>query len=207
MPRGWLTYRPITPKEQNVPGYTIFGVFFIVQVIGNTLLREKSSGTFNRLLVAPIRRSVLLIGKLIPFYIVNIIQVIFLFAFGYFVFHINLGSSPAGLFLVTLATAAAANALGLLIASISKSAEQMGPLSGVVLVVMATVGGILIPYFEMPAMLQRIAFFTPQAWALKGYQDILVRGYDFFSVLPSVGALLLFALIFYSLALLKFRFE
>lgn len=206
-PQGWSTFHVITPKEQNVPGYTIFGVFFIVQVIGNTILREKESGTFNRLLVAPIRRSVILIGKLIPFYIVNIIQVMFLFAFGYFVFHISLGNSPLGLFAVTLAAAASANALGLLIASISKSVEQMGPLSSVILIVMATAGGILIPFFEMPKMLQQLAFFTPQAWALKGYQDILVRGYDFHSVLPSVGALLLFAVLFYALALLKFRFE
>jgi ABC-2 type transport system permease protein len=128
-----------------VPGYTIFGVFFIVQVIGNTFLREKESGTFNRLLVAPIKRSVILVDKLIPFYIVNLIQVLVLFALGYFVFGIHLGSSPLGLFAVTLSAAAAANALGLLIAAVSKSAEQMGPLSGVVLVVMATV---LIPYFS-----------------------------------------------------------
>jgi ABC-2 type transport system permease protein len=208
VPQGSATLlRPITAQEQNVPGYTIFGVFFIVQVIGNTLLREKENGTFNRLLIAPIRRSVLLIGKLIPFYIVNLIQVLVLFAFGYFVFHITLGNSLSGLFVVTLATAAAANALGLLIAAISKSAEQMGPLSGVILIVMATIGGILIPYFEMPVSLQKISFLTPQAWALKGYQDILVRGYDLSAVLPTVGALLIFAVLFYVLALFRFRFE
>lgn len=206
-PQGWANTHPIKPEEQNVPGYTIFGVFFIVQVIGTTLLREKENGTFNRLMAAPISRSVLLIGKLIPFYIVNIIQVIFMFTFGYFVFHISLGHSLLGLFAITLATAAAANALGLLIAAISKTTEQMGPMSGVILVCMATLGGIFIPYFEMPNLLQKLSFLTPHAWALKGFQDILVRGYNVLSVLPSVSALLLFALVFYTLALLRFRFE
>jgi ABC-2 type transport system permease protein len=206
-PEGFATARPPTSQEQNVPGYAIFGMFFIVQVIGNTFLREKESGAFSRLLTAPIQRSVLLIGKLIPFYIVNVVQVIILFGFGYFVFHINLGHSLWGLFAVSLATAAVANALGLLIAAISKSAEQMGPMSGVILIVMATFGGILIPYFEMPASMQKLSFFTPQAWALKGFQDILVRGYDLEAVLPCVGALVLFALAFYAIALLRFRFE
>lgn len=206
-PAGVTNYHTITPESQNVPGYTIFGLFFIVQVIGNTFLREKENGTFDRLLISPISKPILLIGKLLPFYIVNILQVLILFAFGHFVFHIGLGNSFLGLFLVTLATAAVANALGLFIAAISKSAEQMGPLSGLILISMAAVGGIFIPYFEMPHLLQTISFFTPHAWALEGFQDVLVRGYGVLTVLPNVGVLLLFAFLFYLLALLRFRFR
>lgn len=206
-PNGVSAYHTITSAEQNVPGYTIFGVFFIVQVIGNTFLREKENGTFDRLLISPLNKSVLLIGKLLPFYFVNVVQILFLFIFGHFVFHIGLGDSFAGLIAVTLATTAVANSLGLFIAAISKSAEQMGPLSGLILVCLATIGGIFIPYFEMPHLLQSISFFTPQAWALNGFQDILVRGYHFLAILPSVGMLLIFAAAFYFLALLRFRFN
>lgn len=206
-PRGLEIARPITAEEQNVPGYTIFGVFFIVQVIGTTILREKESGTFNRLMAAPISKPVLLIGKLLSFYAVNLVQVAFMFLFGRLVFHISFGNSILGLVAVTLAASAAANALGLLIAAISKTAEQMGPLSGIILVTLATAGGIFIPYFEMPKILQRVSFFTPHAWALKGFQDILVRGYGFSAVLPTAGVLLLFAALFYGLALFRFRFE
>lgn len=202
-PKGMKMTRPIKAEEQNVPGYTIFGIFFIVQVIGNTILREKEEGTYNRLMAAPISPARLLFGKLAPFYLVNLIQVAFMFLFGYFVFHISLGQCFSGLLLVTLATAATANSLGLLIASISKTTEQMGPLSSLILISMATIGGIFIPYFEMPKLLQSISFLTPHAWALKGFQDILVRGYSFSAVLSTVAVLLCFSLLFYSLALLK----
>lgn len=202
-PKGMKLTRPIKAEEQNVPGYTIFGIFFIVQVIGTTILREKELGTYNRLMAAPISPARLLFGKLAPFYLVNVIQVAFMFLFGHFVFHISLGQCLSGLLVVTLATAAVANSLGLLIASISKTTEQMGPLSSLILISMATVGGIFIPYFEMPKMLQSLSFFTPHAWALKGFQDILVRGYNFSAILPTVCILLCFALLFYSIALFK----
>jgi glr3473 protein len=197
----------MTSAEQNVPGYTIFGIFFIVQVIGNTILREKESGTIIRLLVAPVSKFEILIGKLIPFYLVNLIQVAVLFAFGALVFDMDLRDSVPGLLVVTLGTAAAANALGLLIAAVSRSTEQMGPMSGLILVVMAALGGVLIPLFEMPRLMQAISLFTPHAWALKGYQDVMVRGYGVAELGPTVGALFGFAVVFYLLALWRFRFD
>lgn len=206
-PNGFKLTRPITAAEQNVPGYTIFGMFFIVQVIGNTLLREKESGTFVRLLSAPVSRTAILLGKLIPFFLVNVLQVLLLFAFGAFVFDVGIGSSPGGLLVVTLATAAVANALGLLIAALSRSTEQMGPMSGLILVILAAFGGVLVPLFEMPRFMQTIAFMTPHAWALQGFQDVLVRGQDALAVLPTAGVLCGFALLFYLIALLRFRFD
>lgn len=206
-PRGLKLTRPITAAEQNVPGYTIFGMFFIVQVIGNTLLREKESGTLIRLMAAPVSKTAILLGKLIPFFFVNVVQVIILFAFGALAFGVGIGSSVGGLLVVTLATAAVANALGLLIAAISRSAEQMGPMSGLILVIMAALGGVLVPLFEMPKLMQTISQLTPHAWALKGFQDVLVRGQDAMTVLPTAGVLCGFALLFYLVALLRFRFD
>ena len=83
----------------------------------------------------------------------------------------------------------------------------MGPFSGLTLMGMATIGGLFIPTFQMPKIFQKLAFITPHAWALKGYQDILVRGYNLNAVLPCVTALFAFAVGFYFLALLKFRFD
>ena len=204
-PKGMKLTRPISAKEQNVPGYTIFGIFFIVQVIGTTILKEKEGGTYDRLMTAPISPALLLFGKLAPFYLVNLVQVGFMFLFGYFVFSISLEKCLSGLLLVTLATAATANSLGLLIASISKTTEQMGPLSSLILICLATLGGIFIPFFEMPKLLQSISFFTPHAWALKGFQDILVREYTVSAILPTIAVLLSFSLFFYIIALLKIR--
>jgi len=65
----------------------------------------------------------------------------------------------------------------------------------------------LIPLFEMPRLMQAISLFTPHAWALKGYQDVMVRGYGVAELGPTVGALFGFAVVFYLLALWRFRFD
>jgi len=206
-PQGTPLSQPIKSIEQNVPAYTIFGIFFIVQVVATSFLREREGGTFLRLDAAPVRRFAILIGKLIPYYAINVLQVVVLFAFGHFVFHLTLGKSLLGLFAMTLATAAAANALGLSIASISKSQEQMGPMSALILIVSAACGGVFIPTFQMPKLMQTLSFLTPHAWAIRGFQDIIVRDYGLREVYLPVLVLFAYALINYAFAIKKFRFE
>ncbi len=193
--------------EQNVPGYTIFGVFFIVQVLATSQLREKQDGTFRRLLTAPLPRAALLMGKLLPYYLVNLIQVALMFAIGALVFDMNLGTSPAALILVTLATAAAATGMGLLVASFGKTPEQIGGLSTLLALTLAAIGGMMVPTFVMPEFMQTISKVAPHAWALAGYQDVIVRGLGVQAVLPEAGVLMGFAVIFFGIAVWRFRFD
>jgi ABC-2 type transport system permease protein len=199
--------------QQNVPGYTLFGVFFICQVIGLSFIREKQDGTFRRLLVAPISKTALLIGKLLPYYLVNLIQIVLIFAAGIWIIPLmgfpalNLGTHPEGLVVVSLATAAAASGLGLLVASLVKTPEATGGLGALIAVMMAAIGGCFVPTFVMPQFMQTLSKIVPHAWALQGYQDVLIRGYGVGQVMPEVGALLVFAAVFFGFALWRFRFE
>ena len=102
---GFKTGRRPTATEQHVPAYTIFGVFFIVLTLASGLLREKQEGTFRRILTAPLSRTALLAGKLVPYYLVNLVQIGLMFAVGWAVFQVRLGSIPA-LTVVSLTLAA-----------------------------------------------------------------------------------------------------
>src|SRR3989304_5605232 len=118
--------------QQYVPGWTLFGVFFISQTLATSLLEEKKVGTFRRLLVAPMSRAALLLGKLTPFLIVNLVQIVLMFAVGVFIMplvgapKLELGQHPEALILISLAASLAATGLGLLIAALAKTAEQIG---------------------------------------------------------------------------------
>ncbi len=193
--------------EQNVPGYTIFGVFFIVQVIATSLLGEKQDGTFRRLLAAPLSQTALLLGKLLPYYLVNLLQVSLMFAIGALVFDMNLGSAPLALVLVTLATAAAATGMGLLVAAFGKTPEQIGGLSTLLALTLAAVGGMMVPTFVMPEFMQTLSKISPHAWALAGYQDVIVRGLGVQAILPEMSVLLGFAAVFFTMAVWRFRFD
>jgi ABC-2 type transport system permease protein len=206
-PASYKAVRTPTSAEQNVPGYTIYGVFFIITTISTSLFREKNDGTFRRLQAAPISQGVLLAGKMLPYYLVNLIQIVLMFAVGVVVFHISLGSQPLALVPVALATAAAATGLGLLVASLGKTQEQVGSLGTVLSIVMSAVGGMMVPVSVMPAFMQKLSLAIPHAWALTGFQDVIVRGQGMEAVLPVTGVLMAYALVFWGVAIWRFRFE
>jgi ABC-2 type transport system permease protein len=193
--------------QQNVPGYTIYGIFWIVNLLAVSVLREKREGTFRRLLVAPVSRMVMLIGKWIPYYLINIVQIVIMLGVSSVLFNMSLGHSAAGLVIVSLAAAATATGLGVLVATLARTEAQISGLTVLLLLTLSVLGGCFIPRFIMPEWLQTLGQITPHAWALDAYQDLLVRGYDFWDVLPKVGVLGVFAVIFFGIGVWRFRFE
>jgi ABC-2 type transport system permease protein len=205
-PKGYSAGRRPTATEQNVPSYTIFGVFFIVLTLASSFLQEKKDGTFQRILAAPLHKTALLIGKLLPYYLVNLIQIGLMFSIGVVVFGIKLGHLPA-LVLVSLALAAAANGLGLLVAALGKTEPQVNALSVLLAITLSALGGMMVPTFIMPNLMKTLSLFTPHAWALTGYHDVIIRGLGVKAVLAETFVLLGFASFFFVVALWRFRFD
>lgn len=205
-PKGFNAGRRPTATEQNVPAYTIFGVFFIVLTLASSFLQEKKDGTFQRILAAPLSKTALLIGKLLPYYLVNLIQIAMMFCIGVVVFGMKLGYLPA-LVVVSLALAAAANGLGLLVAALGKTEAQVNGLSVLLAITLSALGGMMVPTFIMPNLMKTLSLFTPHAWALAGYHDIIIRGLGMKDVLTEMFVLLGFASFFFVIALWRFRFD
>jgi ABC-2 type transport system permease protein len=132
---------------------------------GNQLVVDKD-GTSRRLLA----------GKLLPYYLVNLLQVAVMFGVAHFMFGMVLGQ-PAALLAVSLALAAVATGLGVLVATFGKTQAQISGLSVLLTLTMSAVGGCMVPTFAMPDFMQTLARFTPHGWAMQGFQDVLVRGY------------------------------
>ncbi len=206
-PAGMRVEKYPNTFQQNVPGYTIYGLFWVVSLLTASVLREKREGTLRRLLVAPIGRATILAGKFLPYYLINLIQLIVMLGASSLLFHMSLGYSPLGLVIVSLAAAAASTGLGVMIAGLARTESQAGGLTVLILLTMSALGGCFVPRFIMPDWLKILGLITPHAWALDAYQDLLVRGYGFREVLPKVGALLTFAAAFFGIGVSKFRFE
>lgn len=206
-PAGMKVEQRPTAFQQNVPGYTIFGIFWIVSLLGQSVLQEKREGTFRRLLIAPMGRPTLLIGKVLPYYLVNLVQIAVMLGAARLLFGMSLSASPAGLALVSLAAAATATGLGTLVAAVARTEQFVGGLTTLLLITLSAIGGSFIPRFAMPEWMRTLGLVTPHAWALDAYQDLLVRGYGLEEVLPRVGILALFALAFFAVGVWQFRFE
>jgi len=193
--------------EQNVPGYSVMFAFFIVLFVANSVLSERRNGTFKRLGTIPIRRASILAGKLAANYLVVVLQVAVLFAVGHFAFGMSLGNSLAGMIILTLALAFSATGLGILVAAFVRTEAQVTGVGILLILTLAALGGSMVPLFVMPDFMQMAAKVTPHAWAVTGYQDLIVRAYGVDQVIPEVIVLILFAVVFFMAGILRFRFE
>lgn len=204
-PPGVTIEKYPTAYQQNVPGYTIMYIFFIVSLMATSVMQERQDGTFRRLLAAPVGKFSILLGKFFPYYIASLLQVCILFGAGALLFGMNLGREPLALIPITLALAACATSLGLLVAALATNQQQLGGVS-ILIIVMAALGGCMVPPVFVGDFLNKIMVFTPHGQALRAYQDIMVRGLGLVEVLPACGILLAIAGLFFSLAVARFRF-
>lgn len=196
--------------QQNVPGWTIFALFWITQIITINIISERESGTFKRILISPISTIKFLIGKILPFFIINLIQAAAMFAIGVYILPmlgtpaLDLKDIPA-LTAVTVSISFVAISFGLFISSISKTVFIAASLSGTVVIIMTVAGGIMIPKFIMPKFMQVISLFVPHGWALDAYLNILIKDYKLFESLPSICIIILYGLAFFVISVLNFK--
>jgi ABC-2 type transport system permease protein len=193
--------------QQNVPGYAIMYVFFIIATLAASIHKEKQDGTFRRLLAAPIGNAAMLAGKLLPYYIVNLIQIVVLFGIGAVVFKMDLGPHPLALVPISLLLSACAVSLGLLLATLSKNEAQANSMAPAIVIVLAAIGGCMVPPVVMPEFMTNLAHISPAGWALFGYQDVMVRGQDVLDTLPTLGVLAAYTVVLFGIATRRFRFN
>lgn len=198
----------ISNFQVTVPGNAVLFGFFIALTVAMAFTSERRSGTWRRLLAAPVPRWKALVATLVPYFLVGVVQLAFVFAIGFALFGMALAGSPVALVALSLAVVACAVALGLLFAAIASTEKQLGGIGSVVLLVMGMLGGCMYPRLAMPAFMQKLGLAVPHGWALDGYYAVLVReGTTVGDVLPSVAALVVFAGAFAGVGLALFRFE
>lgn len=200
--------RGVSSFQLTVPGNAVLFGFFIALTVGMAFAGERRTGTWRRLLAAPVPRWKALVATLVPYALVGACQLAFLFSIGALAFGMRVAGSPAALVLLSLALVGCAVCLGLLMASLGGSEKQLGGIASVVLLVMGMLGGCMFPRQLMPAFMQKIGLAVPHGWALDGYHTVLVRqGTTIADIAPQAAALLAFGAGFALLGILLFRFE
>ena len=191
-------------------GYTVMFIFFVVMMAAESIMNERESGTLRRLVAAPISGGAVIGGKLLAYMLIPCVQAALLFGVGSIFFGVSLGNSPAALVAMTLVTAIVAVSLGLLIASLAKSASQasnMGLAAGFIL---AIVGGVVPigpqPFSRMGGFISILARATPHAHAVEGFLKVMAEGGGIMAILPELGILLGFAAVFLVIATRRFRY-
>ncbi len=190
---------------QAVAGTAIMMLLFSVAGLGGSLLEEKESGTLRRLLVAPLSGNSILYGKMLFAYFISIVQLLVMFLFARLVFGLNLSMNIPALLLMIAATAFAVSAFGLFLAAVSKTRQQAQSLSTLIILIMSAIGGSMIPLIFMPAIMQKIAYFSVNYWGIQGFYDIFWRGLPLVDILPRIAVLTGIGLLMTLLSIRLFR--
>jgi len=192
--------------QQNVPAWLVFGAFFVVIPLSNTLIRERQQGTLKRLHTMPVGQGTILAGKLAPYFFVNMVQVTLMLMAGCWLVPalggeaLQLNGSKTALALVSAAISLAALGYALLISSITRTTEQASLLGGAGNLILAAIGGIMVPKFVMPEAMQQLTNVSPMAWGLQGFLDVLLRNGGVADVLVEAAALGTFGLVTLAIA-------
>jgi ABC-2 type transport system permease protein len=200
------TVKP-SPGDTLIPGFAVYFVFFMANGVASTLLAERQEGTLRRMLTTPVSRGQVLVGKLLARGLMGVVQTTLLFVVGHYWLNLHLNSSPIGLILTALSTIFCATGLGLLIATMGKTMEQIQGMTTLVLLLMGFLSGTLVPRQLLPESMQKFSLITPHAWALNAYQDLILRHQPLIATLPNIGVVMVFGVVFFGLALARFRFE
>lgn len=188
-----------------LPGYLTMFVFFIAAMNAEAIARERQAQTLERLLSNGVRRSAIILGKLLAGLYRGFIQLAVLWPAGIFAFSIDFGVSPVAVVGVSALMVAAAAAFGVMLASLVTTAKSAMSAAVFTSLTLAPLGGSWWPLFIAPEWLQTLGLFTPHGWANDAFNKLMLFGAEASDVFTNLGVLALFAAAFLSIALLRFR--
>ena len=194
--------KQLDSKSYYAAGMAVFFLFFTVEFGVLGLLEERSSGTLNRLMAAPIRRASILGGKLITSFVLGVVAMSVLAVSTSLLFGAKWGN-PIGVAVLMVTAVLAATGVASLVMTIARTPDEAQGLQAVVSLVLGLLGGTFFPVSQAQGIIANLTFVAPQAWFMRGLGDL--RAGDLSGIWTPALVLLGFALVSGGLAWLRLR--
>jgi len=193
--------------EQSSPGQLVTWVLTTLLGASEVFVNERLGGTLRRLMIMPVRKATVFSGKILGRLGMGVVQMVILVGFGALVLGVNWGKSYAALGLMLLAFGLAGTAMGVMLGAFSRTRSQAGTLTVLFSMLLAALGGAWWPLEITPIGYQNVVRVLPSTWAMQGFKDVIIRGQGVAGVLPEVGILLGFAVLFFAVGIWKMKYE
>jgi len=200
-----------TSVQQNAPAWTLLAMFFLTVPLSVSFIREREQGSLFRLQTMAVPGWVVLGGKAAMFFGINQIQMGLILAASVYVLpllggdRLDPGQNPLALMLLGGSASLAAIGFGIMVALFARTAEQATSFSAAAIMIMAALGGVLVPKAVMPLFMQEASVISPLAWGLDGFLEVFVRGGSVRDVLPEAASLIAFSAICHGVAMLRYE--
>jgi ABC-2 type transport system permease protein len=193
------------------PPFMIPGIMALLLIIVTSIVtamglsREREMGTLEQVLVTPIRPSVLLLGKMLPFVVIGCFDVVLALTMGTWLFEVPLRGSLLVVAVATVFYLMTTLAAGLLISTVSRTQQQA--FLGAVLFMLPAIllSGVMTPILAMPWWLRAFTYLNPVRYFAEILRANLLAGAGFDLLWPRLAILALFGLTLLTVATLRFR--
>jgi ABC-2 type transport system permease protein len=192
--------------EQVVPGITIMFSSYIVGVVGYGIFEEHGWGTWERLRSNASAIDIIS-GKVAAPFILVLLQGAFLFAFGRLAFGFTISGNLGDLLLIEVCYGLTMVVLGTAVAGIARTAQQIGAINNMVLILFGFIGGAFFPASVLPGWTQALGPFVPTYWAMQPLLRISIGPRVGRPVFECLGVLVAFAAAFIVIALRRFKLD
>ena len=189
-----------------VPG--IMGMILtmtMVMITSMAIVREREHGTLEQLIVTPMKSWELMLGKIIPYVFVGLVQAAVALMVGILVFDLPIRGNLVELFLYTLLFIVASLSLGMLISNFSKTQMQAMQLSFFIFLPSVLLSGFMFPREAMPEFFFQLGRLLPITFYLQIMRGIVLKGVGIAALWPQVLALVIYTSIVLSVSVVKFR--
>ncbi|HEV8618623.1 MAG TPA: ABC transporter permease [Candidatus Udaeobacter sp.] len=205
--RPQMLYNP----AMRSPNFFVPGVIGVVLQIGTTvatamaLVRERERGTLEQLLVSPLSRAGLMLGKLVPYLCIGMAMAVILFLIMRFVFDVPIIGNVVGMMFSTLVYVFALLSLGLLVGTKAENQMQALQMSMVFLLPSVFFSGFIFPRETMPWIFYALGALFPTTYFIALMRAIILRGAHFFEYWPNLAILIVMSILLFVLCALRFR--
>ncbi len=200
-------YNPERRSAVNiVPG--LIGVILTMTMVlftGVAIVRERERGNLEMLIATPLSRTELMVGKVLPYIVIGLLQTTVVLALGVWVFQVPVRGALLDVYLASVLLIVANLTLGLLISTKAQSQFQAMQMTFFVFLPSILLSGFMFPFDGMPVAIQWLAEVLPLTHFLRIIRGVMLRGADLLTLWPDVVALLVFTTVMMLAAILRFR--
>lgn len=168
--------------QHNVPAWTIFAMFFVIMSLSGSVVREKNSGSFIRLKTLPTNFMTGVFSKQITYMVVTLLQALVIFSMGFWLFPfiglpaLNPPLNIGGLILTTIICGWCAVSYAICVGIFAKTQEQANGFGAISIVILAVIGGLMVPTFAMQGLVKTASSLSPLHWCLEAYYSLFLNG-------------------------------
>jgi len=193
-------------KNYMVPGLIGLLLTLVSMFLSSmALVREKEIGTLEQLMVTPIKTWQLILGKVLPFFILGFVALIVMLLVAFLVFDLTAHGSLVLLFMVVGLYLLSTLGLGIFISTLAHTQQQAMFISWFFMIFLIFLSGFFFPIENMPPLIQKLSYLDPMRYFVIIIREIFLKGSSYKFMLNEISSLVVFGVTILGLSSLKFR--